>query len=89
MIKKELEKLPEGVLAEVFDFIQFLELKREKKHPRKSLSRAIYCVVPKDMGQQRGCCLLQFMKKAMWFLSHFPLAIRQPPRCRVRLNAPF
>lgn len=30
MIKKELEKLPEGILAEVFDFIQFLELKREK-----------------------------------------------------------
>ena len=30
MIKKELEKLPEGILTEVFDFIQFLELKREK-----------------------------------------------------------
>ena len=30
MIKKEIEKLPESVLAEVFDFIQFLEIKREK-----------------------------------------------------------
>ena len=30
MIKKEIEKLPESILAEVFDFIQFLELKREK-----------------------------------------------------------
>jgi len=30
MIKKELEKLPESILTEVFDFIQFLELKREK-----------------------------------------------------------
>lgn len=30
MIKKEIEKLPESILAEVFDFIQFSELKREK-----------------------------------------------------------
>ena len=30
MIKKELETLPESILTEVFDFIQFLELKREK-----------------------------------------------------------
>ena len=30
MIKKEIEKLPESILTEVFDFIQFLELKREK-----------------------------------------------------------
>lgn len=30
MIKKEIDKLPENLLAEVFDFIQFLESKREK-----------------------------------------------------------
>lgn len=30
MIKTEIEKLPENLLAEVFDFIQFLEIKREK-----------------------------------------------------------
>ncbi|HHT9126861.1 MAG TPA: toxin-antitoxin system, antitoxin component, Xre family protein [Candidatus Brocadiia bacterium] len=30
MIKKEIDNLPEGLLAEVFDFIQFLEIKREK-----------------------------------------------------------
>ena len=30
MIKKELEKLPESILTEVVDCIQFLELKREK-----------------------------------------------------------
>jgi hypothetical protein len=30
LIKKEVERLPESVLAEVLDFIQFLELKQEK-----------------------------------------------------------
>ena len=30
LIKKEIEKLPEDILAEVFDFIQFLETKRER-----------------------------------------------------------
>jgi hypothetical protein len=30
LIKNEIEKLPENLLEEVFDFIQFLEIKREK-----------------------------------------------------------
>ena len=30
MIKSEIDKLPENLLAEVFDFIQFLETKKEK-----------------------------------------------------------
>jgi len=30
IIKQEVEKLPESALSEVLDFIQFLELKREK-----------------------------------------------------------
>ncbi|MBI2470374.1 MAG: DUF2281 domain-containing protein [Planctomycetes bacterium] len=30
MIKKEIDKLPENLLPEVFDFIQFLENKRER-----------------------------------------------------------
>lgn len=30
MIKDEIERLPENILAEVFDFIQFLEIKKEK-----------------------------------------------------------
>ena len=30
MIKKEFDKLPENLLPEVFDFIQFLESKRER-----------------------------------------------------------
>lgn len=30
MIKNEIEKLPENVLHEVFDFIQFIENKRER-----------------------------------------------------------
>ena len=30
LIKKEIDKLPEDILAEVFDFIQFLESKRER-----------------------------------------------------------
>jgi len=30
MIKKEVDRLPENVLAEVLDFIQFLERKKEK-----------------------------------------------------------
>ena len=30
LIKNEIEKLPENLLQEVFDFIQFLETKREK-----------------------------------------------------------
>ena len=29
-IKKEIDKLPEDILSEVFDFIQFLKLKLEK-----------------------------------------------------------
>jgi len=30
LIKKEIDKLPEDILAEVFNFIQFLESKRER-----------------------------------------------------------
>ncbi len=30
LIKSEIEKLPENLLEEVFDFIQFLEIKEEK-----------------------------------------------------------
>ena len=30
LIKKEIDKLPEDILAEVLDFIQFLETKRER-----------------------------------------------------------
>ena len=30
LIKKEIDKLPEDILIEVFDFIQFLERKRER-----------------------------------------------------------
>ncbi|HHT9138593.1 MAG TPA: DUF2281 domain-containing protein [Candidatus Wunengus sp. YC60] len=30
IIKKEIDRLPENLLSEVFDFIQFLESKREK-----------------------------------------------------------
>jgi len=30
LIKSEIEKLPENLLEEVFDFIQFLETKRER-----------------------------------------------------------
>lgn len=30
LIKKEIDKLPEDILAEVFNFIQFLENKRER-----------------------------------------------------------
>ncbi|OIP63072.1 MAG: hypothetical protein AUK29_07210 [Nitrospirae bacterium CG2_30_53_67] len=30
IIKKEVDRLPESVLAEVLDFMRFLELKREK-----------------------------------------------------------
>lgn len=30
IIKKEIDKLPENLLTEIFDFIQFLESKRER-----------------------------------------------------------
>jgi hypothetical protein len=30
IIKNEIDKLPENLLQEVFDFIQFLEIKRER-----------------------------------------------------------
>ncbi len=30
VIKKEIDRLPEDILAEVFDFIQFLESKKDK-----------------------------------------------------------
>lgn len=35
-IKKEVEKLPENLLSEVLDFIQFLENKREENAIAKS-----------------------------------------------------
>ncbi len=44
MIKTEIEKLLENLLGGVFDFIQFLELKREKPYC-KSLSRIIKCLI--------------------------------------------
>jgi hypothetical protein len=37
IIKQEVEKLPESALSEVLDFIQFLELKREKGLLAKSM----------------------------------------------------
>lgn len=30
LIKKEIDKLPEDILSEVLDFIQYLEIKRER-----------------------------------------------------------
>ncbi|MBS3906054.1 MAG: DUF2281 domain-containing protein [Syntrophaceae bacterium] len=36
LIKKEIEKLPEDILAEVFDFIQFLESKKRRDLLAKS-----------------------------------------------------
>lgn len=45
MIKNEIEKLPENVLHEVFDFIQFLENKRESTllvKASQDLSRASF-----------------------------------------------
>jgi len=43
--KSEIEKLPESLLDEVFDFIQFLETKREKVLPVKAsqqISKAVF-----------------------------------------------
>lgn len=31
MIKKEIEKLPENMLVEVYDFVRFLETKKDKE----------------------------------------------------------
>ncbi len=31
MIKKEIDKLPEDILIEVFDFVRFLETKKERE----------------------------------------------------------
>jgi DNA replication initiation complex subunit (GINS family) len=39
LIKKEIDKLPEDILAEVFNFIQFLENKRERDLLVKSSQR--------------------------------------------------
>ncbi len=36
MIKTEIETLPENLLTEVLDFIQFLEMKREKNFLAKA-----------------------------------------------------
>ncbi|GEM_PF-544125 len=36
MIKYEIDKLPESILAEVFEFIQFLEFKKEKNMQAKA-----------------------------------------------------
>lgn len=30
LIKKEVDRLPENVLVEIYDFMQFLEIKKEK-----------------------------------------------------------
>ena len=37
LIKNEIDKLPENLLAEVFDFIQFLEAKKERTLLAKAL----------------------------------------------------
>ena len=39
IIKQEVEKLPESALSEVLDFIQFLELKREKSLLAKGMQQ--------------------------------------------------
>lgn len=39
IIKKEVDKLPENALAEVLDFIQFIELKAEKNSLIKSAQK--------------------------------------------------
>lgn len=39
IIKQEVEKLPESALSEVLDFIQFLELKRDKGLLAKGMQR--------------------------------------------------
>lgn len=31
LIKKEIDKLPENMLAEVYDFVRFLEVKKERE----------------------------------------------------------
>jgi hypothetical protein len=49
-IKKEIDKLPEDILAEVFDFIQFLESKREG-FSRKIFSGVVCRFFPEDLGQ--------------------------------------
>ncbi len=44
LIKHEIEKLPENLLQEVLDFIQFLEIKKEKMllvKASQEMSRAI------------------------------------------------
>ncbi|MBI4839059.1 MAG: DUF2281 domain-containing protein [Nitrospirae bacterium] len=45
IIKNEIDKLPENLLAEVFDFIQFLESKRDRillARASQELSRASF-----------------------------------------------
>lgn len=36
MIKKEIDKLPENMLIEVYDFVRFLETKRERERLTKA-----------------------------------------------------
>jgi len=45
IVKNEIDKLPENLLQEVFDFIQFLEIKRERTllvKASQELSRASF-----------------------------------------------
>ncbi len=45
IIKNEIDKLPENLLQEVFDFIQFLESKRERSSSRKSNSGVVQNII--------------------------------------------
>ena len=48
LIKKEIDKLPEDVLGEVLDFIEFLETKRERDllvRSSQELSAASFCKI--------------------------------------------
>lgn len=50
MIKQEIDKLPEPVLKEIFEFIRFLEYKKGKKCAGKGIAGVVHCIVSKGLG---------------------------------------
>ena len=73
MIKTEIETLPENLLAEVFDFIQFLEMKREKIFLQKPLKN---CQPPhlKRFGTIKRMLSMTVYKRGDVVLVPFPFS---------------
>lgn len=73
MIKTEIEKLPENLLAEVFDFIQFLEIKKEKNLLAKA-SQDLSTASFKKIWDNKEDAVYDSLQKGRFVLVPFPFS---------------